>query len=218
MQRRLSAILVADVVGYARLMGQDEAATLKALHDLRTDVFGPVFADHKGKIVKSMGDRWVIEFSSAVHSVNAAMLVQDRLKSSSPLQLRMGLHIGDTTESNDDIYGEGINIAARLEALAPLGRILISDAVYNSLDGTLSPSFEDDGGTRSLKNIDRKVTTWVRASAPLTQPVAAPASSDDFAFPSLNIVPVTTADPRAEMQELANALTADLATHFGDIN
>lgn len=217
MQRKLAAILAADVVGYARMLGEDEAATVAALKALRDEVFGPVFADHKGVVVKSMGDGWLVEFSSAVEAVNAAMQVQDRLKSHPGIALRMGMHIGDITRSEDDLYGDGINIAARLEALAPPGGILISDAVYSSLDGTLSPSFEA-AGDRSLKNIARTVTTWLRVPqgertlTGVTRPHAA------ANLPQLSLSPVSFSDPRPEVQDLANALAADLATHFASVN
>lgn len=147
------------------MMGEDEAATLSALRALPAEVFGPVFADNNRDVVKSMGDGWLIEFASAVEAVNAAMQVQDRLTGHATITLRMGVHIGDVTRSDGDLYGDGINIAARLEALAPDGGLLISDAVFSSLDGTLAPSFEA-AGQQSLKNIARPVTTWVREMAP----------------------------------------------------
>ncbi len=215
--RKLAAILAADVVGYSRLMGEDETATLSALRTLRAEVFGPVFAKHNGQVVKSMGDGWLIEFASAVEAVNAAMQVQDQLRGHATIALRMGIHIGDVTRSDGDLYGDGINIAARLEALAPQGGVLISDAVHASLDGTLSPSFTATG-TQTLKNIARPVVTWARV------PDADPAQGGRTAphtrsnFPTLCVTPTANSDPRAELGDIADALTADLASYFGSIN
>ncbi|MEP1200329.1 adenylate/guanylate cyclase domain-containing protein [Tateyamaria sp.] len=215
--RKLAAILAADVVGYSRMIGADEAATLAALHALRNEVFGPVFADFHGQVVKSMGDGWLVEFASAVEAVSAAMQVQDRLKGHPLISLRMGIHIGDVTRSDGELYGDGINIAARLEALAPEAGILISDAVFSSLDGTLSPSFEA-AGTQTLKNIARPVTTWLRApdgSAIGAGGVPAQATSS---LPVLNLRPTKNSDTRTELQDIADALTADFGTYFGSIN
>lgn len=215
--RRLSAILAADVVGYTRMMGADEAATLAALRSLRAEVFGPVLADSHGKLVKSMGDGWIIEFASAVSAVNAAMQIQDRLKGHPTITLRMGIHIGDVTHSDDEIYGEGINIAARLEALAPEGGLLISDAVFSSLDGTLAPSFSS-AGQQTLKNIARPVTTWLRETAPPDRKTTQAGTLTPSSLPTLHIQPVANSDTRAELQDLADALTADLDTYFSSIN
>lgn len=216
--RKLSAILAADVVGYTRMLGANEAATLAALRTLRAEVFGPVFADNSGRFVKSMGDGWIIEFASAVDAVNAAMQIQDRLKGHPSITLRMGVHIGDVTRSDDEIYGEGINIAARLEVLAPEGGLLISDAVFSSLDGTLAPSFAV-AGQRTLKNIARPVTTWLRDTTPNgTQPVSRVGGLTGSSLPTLCIQPVANSDTRAELQDLADALTADLDIYFSSIN
>ncbi len=211
MNRRLCAILAADIVGYSRLMREFEAQTLSQLRDLRAEVLNPVLADHSGRILKSMGDGWLVEFASAVDAVSAAMRVQDRLAERGHLCLRMGLHIGEVTQDDDDVYGDGINIAARLEAEAPEGGLLISDAVHANLDGTLQPSFTRSGARR-LKNIDREIVTWMRA--PADPPPMPRAGRSDEAFPVLLIAPVASSDPRAEVQELANSLTADLHTYF----
>ncbi len=215
--RKLAAILAADVVGYSRMMGEDEAGTLAALRTLRSEVFGPVFSKYRGQVVKSMGDGWLIEFASAVEAVNAAMQVQDSLQSHPTIALRMGIHIGDVTHSDGDLYGEGINIAARLEALAPRGGVLISDAVYSSLDGTLSPSFRA-AGAQTLKNIARPVVTWERAPDADGFTAKAVTSQKTSSLPHLCITPTANSDSRAELGDIADALTADLGSYFGSIN
>lgn len=218
MDRRLSAILAADVVGYSAMMGADEAATIAVLQDLRAEVFGPILATHHGTIIKSMGDGWLVEFASAVAAVNAAMQIQDRLQGHDQISLRIGVHIGDIARDAHDVYGDGINIAARLEALSPAGGILISDPVHASLDGTLSPSFEA-AGTQTLKNIARPVVTWVRVPhGTANQSVGTPAVQPSSALPVLTLRPTANSDPRAEIQDTADALTADLDTYFGSIN
>ncbi|WP_370400846.1 adenylate/guanylate cyclase domain-containing protein [Sulfitobacter sp. JB4-11] len=218
MDRKLTAILAADVVGYSRMMGADEAATIAVLQDLRAEVFGPILTTHHGSIIKSMGDGWLVAFSSAVAAVNAAMQIQDRLRGHDRISLRIGVHIGDIARDDYDVYGDGINIAARLEALAPAGGILISDPVHASLDGTLSPSFEA-AGTQRLKNIARPVVTWVRAPHGGTaRPAQTPAAQPHSALPSLTIQPTANSDPRAEVLDIADALTADLNSYFGSIN
>ncbi len=215
--RKLAAILAADVVGYSRLLAADEAATVSALQTLRAEVFGPVFADNGGTIVKSMGDGWLVEFTSAVAAVNAAMQVQDRLRDHPTIALRIGVHIGDITMGAHDLYGDGINIAARLEGVAPPGGIMISDAVHAGLDGTLSPSFEP-AGPQTLKNIDRPVTAWIRAPHIRPAQAISPTSQATSALPELIIMPVANSDPRAEVRDTADGLTADLLSYFGAIN
>lgn len=174
-------------------------------------------ADNAGTIIKSMGDGWLVEFASGVAAVNAAMQVQDRLRDHASITLRIGVHTGDLTRTEFDVYGDGINIAARLEGLAPGGGIMISDAVYAGLDGTLSPSFEA-AGAQTIKNIARPVTTWVRLPHSQASPITAATAQSTSALPTLTIMPTANSDSRAEVQDTADALTADMGTYFGSIN
>ena len=160
MDRRLGAILVADVVGYSRLMGADEASALSALSALRGQTVDPCVAAHAGKVVKRMGDGWLIEFASALDAVSCAIAIQNDIVTHHEISLRIGVHLGDIIHDDEnDIHGDGVNIATRLEGIAAPGGIAISDQVYNVLDGTQTPLFAD-GGERALKNIARKVRVW----------------------------------------------------------
>lgn len=211
MQRRLVAILAADVVGYSRLMGDDEIGALSALRQMRSELFAPTVAGHKGKVVKSMGDGWLVEFSSAVNAVNCAMKIQDRLAGHEIIKLRIGVHMGDVAFEDDDIFGDGVNVSSRLQEIAEPGAVVISDAIFGALDGTLRPSF-DDQGEQSLKNIFLPIRIWTRggdiAGGSQARKVRA-------GFPELSIVPVESSDGRAEIQELASALTNDVVTYLG---
>ena len=209
MQRRLEAVLAADVVGYSRLMNQDADVALDALRRLRLELFGPTVAGHHGKLVKSMGDGWIVTFPSAVDAVTCAMRIQDKLTTQDKIRLRMGLHIGDVTHEADDVFGEGVNVAARLEALCDPGSIAISEAVFSTLDGTLRPVF-DDAGERTLKNIDRPVRVWTRGG--LTGAMVKPQKPSGL--PMLGIIPVKCSDDRPEVQELANGLAHDLERYL----
>ena len=159
MNRCLKAILAADVAGYSAMMGADQEGALTALRQFRSKVFGPAVVGHRGKLVKAMGDGWLVEFATAVEAVTCAIQVQNELAGQERIRLRIGIHLGDIVHEDDDIFGDGVNIAARLEELAEPGTVVISDAVHGSLDGTLRPSFEDRGAQR-LKNIDRRLRVW----------------------------------------------------------
>src|SRR5450830_1594321 len=162
-ERRLAAILAADVVGYSRLMGADEAGTLAALKRHRETVFDPAVAAHNGRIVKLMGDGSIVEFGSVVDAVNCALSVQ-RSGASMPnekafqptIVLRIGINLGDVIIENDDIYGDGVNIAARLEPLAEPGGICVSSIVNESVGNRIDVRFTD-GGDISVKNSDRAI-------------------------------------------------------------
>lgn len=208
MERRLAAILAADIAGYSGMIGADEAGALAALRAFRAEVFGPTVAGHHGRIVKSMGDGWLVEFSSVVDAVNCAMQVQDRLTGHSLIALRIGVHIGDVVHEDEDIFGDGVNIAARLETLAEPGGIAISDSAYSSLDGTLTPSF-DDAGTQALKNIVRPLRVWTKAATPSAGTFKTERARS-IGYPHLAILPVATSDQRADVRELAEGLTGDL--------
>jgi class 3 adenylate cyclase len=125
----LAAILAADVVGYSALMGADEARALAVIRLLREDLFEPEVARWRGAVVKRLGDGWLVEFPSAVDAVRCALAVQDRMAEVDDVELRIGVHIGDIVHDGDDIYGDGVNIAARLEAAGAAGHVLISDDV-----------------------------------------------------------------------------------------
>ena len=211
MQRRLAAILAADVVGYSARMGEDEAATLAALRTLRAEVLGPTVGARGGRIVKSLGDGWLVEFGAAADAVACAMQVQDRLDAPGGLRLRIGVHLGDVTHEDEDVFGDGVNVAARLEAEAAPGGVAISDPVYGALDGTLRPSF-DDGGERALKNIARPVRIWLRGGAAADRTPGA--VQRQAGFPRLCVRPVATSDPRDEVRELGEALTGDVVAYL----
>jgi class 3 adenylate cyclase/pimeloyl-ACP methyl ester carboxylesterase len=166
MVRRLAAILAADVAGYSRLMSQDEAGTLAELKTHRSELIEPMVAKYGGRIVKLMGDGILAEFSSVVAAVECAAEVQremaqrNRGKSEARrMRLRIGIHLGDVITDADDIYGDGVNIAARLEALAEVGGICISGQVYDQVDGKLPLSFRALGA-QTLKNIAKPVEVY----------------------------------------------------------
>ena len=165
MEQRLAAILAADVVGYSKLMGADQSATLAALRKLRSELFTPSVARHGGETVKSMGDGWIVAFASVSDAVKCAIDVQSGTSAISPLQLRMGIHLGDIVREDEDLFGDGINIAARLEAAASPGDVLISDVVYHSLDGRLADAFRERPPLK-LKNIERAIAAFSWSDAP----------------------------------------------------
>src|SRR5246127_3759663 len=164
--RKLAAILAADVVGYSRLMASDEAGTLAALKRHRQMVFEPAVAAHQGRIVKLIGDGTIVEFASVVDAVNCALSVQRSVQSLQDetlrqprIVLRIGINLGDVIIEGDDIYGDGVNVAARLEPLAEPGGICISSIVNESIGNRIDVRFED-GGDISVKNIDRPIRIW----------------------------------------------------------
>ncbi|MEM7170859.1 MAG: adenylate/guanylate cyclase domain-containing protein [Pseudomonadota bacterium] len=166
MQRRLAAILAADVVGYTRLMGADEAGTLRRLTGLREEVLQPIIENHNGRIVKLMGDGVLVEFASAVEAVCCAVAWQESVvenqsgsTAAEPLQFRIGINLGDIIVEKDDIYGEGVNIAARLEGLASPGGICLSEDVYRQARGKVGAKFVDLGA-RDLKNVAAAVRVF----------------------------------------------------------
>lgn len=207
MQRTLTAVLAADVVGYSRMMSVDATDTLATLRRLRTEILGPAIAARRGRVVKSMGDGWIVTFDAVTDAVECAMHAQDRLKIDGGMQMRIGVHIGDVAWEDEDVYGEGVNIAARLQEIAEPGSLAVSDTVYTLLDGTLRPSF-DDAGERQLKNIPRPLRVWSRGGH-----IAAGALAFvPKGFPRLAILPVAATDERADVRDLATALTGDLIT------
>ena len=164
MERRLAAILAADVVGYSQLMGADEAGTLDRLKALNENLVQPSISEHGGRIVKLMGDGVLAEFPSVVEAVRCAVEIQTaNSKSDLPedqrLDLRMGINLGDIIADNGDIYGDGVNLAARLEAAARPGSICLSQQAYDQIGNRLDIEM-DDLGARSFKNIAKPVRVF----------------------------------------------------------
>lgn len=214
MPRELTAVLAADVVGYSRLMGSDPEGTLGALRRLRSEVIGPTVAGCSGRMVKSMGDGWIVSLRSAAEAVMCAMQLQDKMVDEPEVRLRTGVHLGDVSFEDEDVFGEGVNIAARLEAICKPGGVAISDATYVMLDGTLRPAF-DDAGERTLKNIDRPLRIWTRGG--IAGANAIKSRHGMSGFPKLVVEPVSTSSEDSEIEELADALTHDLSTYLGAI-
>jgi adenylate cyclase len=165
-QRRLAAILAADVVGYSRLMRADEAGTLERLKSLRKELIDPKIAEYGGRVVKTTGDGILIEFPSAVDAVQHAVDVQQEMARRSAgiaenqrMEIRMGINVGDVIIEGDDLFGDGVNVAARLEGLAEAGGICISGNAYEQVRDKLQTRFEDLG-EQTVKNIDRPVQAY----------------------------------------------------------
>jgi adenylate cyclase len=172
-QRRLAAILAADVVGYSRLMEADEAGTLATLKGRRRDILQPLLAKHRGRVVKVMGDGLLAEFASAVNAVQCAVDLQKGMAAANDGQpadrhvvLRIGVNLGDVMVEGGDLYGDGVNIAARLEGLADPGSVLVSQTVFDHVRGKTVLAFEDLG-EQNLKNILEPVRIY-RVSGAVT--------------------------------------------------
>jgi TolB-like protein/class 3 adenylate cyclase len=165
-ERKLAAILAADVVGYSRLVGADEAGTIARLKGLRQELIQPLIAEHRGRVVKLMGDGALVEFASTVDAVECAVAIQNGVaarEAAEPedrrIQLRIGINLGDIIVEDGDILGDGVNVAARLEGLAEPGGICIARNVHNQIKAKLALPFEPMGQHR-IKNIAEPVEVW----------------------------------------------------------
>ena len=166
MQRKLAAIVSADVVGYSRLMGADETGTLDALRAHRAELIDPLIAEGGGRIVKTMGDGLLLEFPSVVAAVECCIAVQtgmaernSGIADKDAIRFRVGVHLGDIVVEGDDIFGDGVNIAARLQEIGDAGGIAISGTTHENITGRIDDGFADLGD-RELKNIERPVRVW----------------------------------------------------------
>jgi adenylate cyclase len=220
MERRLAAILAADVVGYSRLMEADEAGTLAALRERRKTILEPVVAQHHGRIVKLMGDGALVEFASAVNAVQCAIDLQKRmvevnagLPDDRRVTLRIGVNLGDVVVEGGDIHGDGVNVAARLEGIANPGGICISAAVREQVERLLHLAFEDMGD-QALKNLARTVHVYAiviggQDAPPSAEPAFGPASR-----PSVAILPFTNMSGDPGQEYFSDGITEDIITEL----
>ena len=216
-QRRLAAILAADVVGYSRLMEQDEAGTLAALKARRKNVLGPLIARHRGRIFKVTGDGMLAEFASAVNAVQCAIELQrcmatanDDLSEEHRIVLRVGINLGDVMVEGGDLYGDGVNIAARLEGIAEPGGILVSGTAYDHVKNKVNAGFVDLG-FQSLKNIIEPVHTYRIAGTPLVS-VAVPKALTEK--PAIAVLSFANMSGDPEQQYFSDGITEDIITEL----
>src|SRR5271157_999233 len=181
--RRLAAIFAADVAGYSRLMGADEEGTLERLKALRHELLDPKIAEHHGRIVKTTGDGMLVEFASVVDAVRCAVAVQQAMPerntgvaADNRIELRIGINLGDVIVEGDDLYGDGVNIAARVEALADAGGVFVYNTVYDHVRDRLPFVFEDLG-EQQVKNIARPVRVYRVGDVGTVNSPSAPGSS-----------------------------------------
>jgi TolB-like protein/Tfp pilus assembly protein PilF len=213
LERRLAAILAADIVGYSKLMQQDEAGTLAALKAMRTQFIEPLVCEHSGRIVKLMGDGFLVEFRSVVDAVNCALAWQggnSETVNGTPLVFRIGINLGDIVIDDDDTYGEGVNIAARLEPLARPGGICVSAIVHDQVKGKVEVGFEDMGD-QHLKNIDEPVRAYRAGQRPEGSGSGAvsPSRSDE---PTIAVLPFNNMSVDEEQEYFSDGITEDIIT------
>ena len=221
MQRRLAAVLAADVAGYSRLMGADEEGTLSRLKAVRTSLVDPAIAFHRGRIVKTTGDGLLVEFASAVDAARGAEEIQRAMAyqnisvpQNRRIELRIGIHVGDIIVDDDDIFGNGVNVAARLEGIAEAGGICMSNDAYRQVRGKVD-FVCDDMGPQLLKNIAEPMQAWrVRLdgqSAAKAQPVLAPALALPDK-PSIAVLPFQNMSDDQQQEYFADGIVEDIIT------
>jgi TolB-like protein len=216
-QRRLAAILAADVVGYSRLMESDETRTLATLKARRKNVLEPLVAKHKGRIFKVTGDGVLIEFTSAVRSVQCAVELQQEMAAANGNQpedrhimLRIGVNLGDVMVEGGDLYGDGVNIAARLESIAQPGGILISAAAFDHVRNKIDLQF-DDLGTQILKNIAEPMRIF-RVAGMSHQSTSTPKLAADK--PAIAVLPFTNMSGDPDQEYFSDGITEDIITEL----
>src|SRR5215471_16187723 len=218
--RRLAAILAADVVGYSRLIGADEAGTLGRLRAIRAEVIDPAIAVHNGRLVKTTGDGLLVEFSSVVDALHAATEIQTGVAEQNAampqderIEFRMGLNVGDVVIEDGDIFGDGVNVAARLEGLAEPGGICVSARVQEDAAGKLDLHFEDMG-EQQLKNIARAVRVYrVRdRTTPTAEPATSPKPLPLPDKPSLAVLPFQNLTGDAEQEYFVDGMVDEITT------
>jgi len=227
MERRLTAILAADVVGYSRLMGLNESGTLDALDTLRTDFINPKISEHQGRIVKLTGDGMLVEFPSVVNAVACATDIQRGIRNRNAgvpqdrrIELRIGVNVGDVIVQGQDIFGDGVNVAARLESIAAPGGIMISGSVRDHIGNRLDLAFEDMG-EQTLKNIE----TPIRVYRVHMQTPAAPGTRDKKAAqheqvekPAIAVLPFDNMSGDPEQEYFSDGITEDIITDLSKVS
>ena len=221
--RRLTAILAADVVGYSRLMGLDEAGTAQALREHRVAA-DPLVEEHDGRIVKTTGDGVLIEFASVVGAVECALALQRlaaernaAVSDERRMEWRIGVHLGDVLIEGDDILGDGVNIAARLEGVAEPGGICISDDAFRQVRGKVEVEFADLG-EQSLKNIARPLRVYrVGLSSPARQPISPAAALPLPDKPSIAVLPFQNMSGDPEQEYFADGMVEEIITALSRI-
>ncbi len=219
-QRRLAAILAADVVGYSRLMEANEEATMTALKGHRREVLDPAVADHGGRIFKTMGDGFLVEFSSVVAAMRCALDVQRAMAGRNAglpedrhIRFRIGLNLGDLIVDGDDFYGDGLNLAARIEGLAPPGGIACSSIVRDQIGNRLDIAFADMG-ERTVKNIGQPVRVFAVEPAR----AAATVAPSRHARPSVAVLPFANMSNDPEQEFFSDGITEDIITDLSNVS
>ncbi len=230
-ERRLTAILAADVAGYSRLMGADEEGTLAHLKSLRKTLIDPKIAEHRGHIVKTTGDGMLVEFASAVDATRCAAQIQRSMAEQNAdapqdnsIKFRIGVHVGDIIIDDNDIFGDGVNIAARLEGIAEPGGVCISDDAHRQIRGKVDIPFEDMG-SQTLKNIAEPMRVWrmrISGEAVSASPQSAsfgPLQSRPFPDkPSIAVLPFQNMSGDPEQEYFADGIAEDVLTTLSKIH
>jgi adenylate cyclase len=224
LERRLAAILAADVAGYSRLMGADEAGTLAALKAHRAELTDVKIAEHRGRVVKLTGDGMLVEFPSVVNAVTCAAEIQGKMRErnagvpeSRRIEFRIGVNIGDVIVEGDDIYGDGVNVAARLEGIAKPGGIALSGTVRDHLGNRLDLAFEDIG-EQVLKNINRPVRVFRVALDAVSPDGPKIAQRFEGNKPSIAVLPFTNMSGDPEQEYFTDGITEDLITDLSKVS
>jgi adenylate cyclase len=220
-KRRLAAILVADIAGYTRMMEASETDTLAELRHIWTGIFNPAVSVRRGRVVKTMGDGALVEFFSVVDAVECALAIQRAMKARSPVsenpaEFRIGINLGDVIIDGEDIFGEGVNVAARLETHAPKGGILVSEVVHAQVKGKVGVTFLDSGEVR-LKNIDRPLRVWRWEGDGVAGGMRSVATTADVRSgkPSVCVLPFSSLSSDPEQRFFADGLAIDLESALG---